>query len=181
MLDDHELQMLNPTVLRSKVFLFPQDIYIFSGTIKENILYGNITAGIDDVIRAAKQSDMHEYVKSLHLGYNHKVGDTGANLSGGQRLKIGFARLFLANPDIIILDESSSMLDLESEKTIMDNIKSHFKGKTIISIAHRMHTLRSADRIFVLDQGEFVEAGHHAELMELKGLYYKFMGTYVDY
>jgi ABC-type bacteriocin/lantibiotic exporter with double-glycine peptidase domain len=179
--DTHELRKLNPLVVRKKVFLFPQDLYIFNGTIKENILYGNLNAEIDDVIHAAKLADLHEFVKSQHLGYNQKVGDTGGNLSGGQKLKIGFARLFLSNPDIIILDEASSSLDVESEKLIMQNIKQHFRGKTIITIAHRMNTLKNADRIWVIDNGEIVEDGPHDELMKREGLYHRFMTTYVDY
>ncbi|HNP48248.1 MAG TPA: ATP-binding cassette domain-containing protein, partial [Bacteroidia bacterium] len=105
----------------------------------------------------------------------------GGNLSGGQKLKIGFARLFLSNPDVIILDEASSMLDIESETVIMNNIRTHFKGKTIISIAHRLNTLKNADRVWVLEKGEIIEDGHHNELIKNQGLYYKFMKTYVDY
>ena len=179
--DTNELRKLNPLVLRKKVFLFPQDLYIFSGTIKENILCGNLVASTEDVIRAAKLADLHDFVKSQHLGYNQKVGDSGSNLSGGQKLKIGFARLFVSNPDIIILDEASSALDVESEKLIMQNIKQHFAGKTIITIAHRMHTLKTADRIWVIDNGEIVEDGNHDELMKREGLYYRFMTTYIDY
>lgn len=181
LVDQHELRKINPTSLRSKIFLFPQDIYIFSGTIKENIQFGNLDADLDAIIQAAKLANLHDYVKSLYLGYNHKVGDTGGNLSGGQKLKIGFARLFLSDPDVIILDEASSMLDIESETIIMNNIRTHFKGKTIISIAHRLNTLKNADRVWVLEQGEIVEDGHHDELIKLNGLYYKFMKTYVDY
>lgn len=181
LLGNQEIRQLNPTELRKKIFLFPQDIYIFSGTIKENILYGNLNADVEQIIKATKLADLHDFVKSLHLGYNHKVGDTGGNLSGGQKLKIGFARLFLSNPDIIVLDEASSMLDIESEQIIMKNIKEYFKGKTIITIAHRMHTLKTANRIMVIDKGEIVEMGHHNTLMAQKGLYYKFMSTYVDY
>lgn len=180
-LGNQELRKLNPTILRKKIFLFPQDIYIFNSTIKENILYGNLSANMDDIIRAAKLADLHNFVKTLHLGYNHKVGDTGGNLSGGQKLKIGFARLFLSNPDVIILDEASSMLDIESEQLIMNNIKEHFRGKTIITIAHRMQTLKNADRILVIDNGEVIENGHHNELMQQKGLYYTFISTYIDY
>ncbi|MEP6951153.1 MAG: peptidase domain-containing ABC transporter [Ginsengibacter sp.] len=178
---NHELRQLNPQVLRKKVFLFPQDIYIFDGTIRENILYANLNASIDDVIRAGRLADLHDFVKSLYLGYNHKVGDSGSSLSGGQILKIGFARLFLSNPDVIILDEASSMLDIEAEKIITRNIKEHFKDRTIITIAHRMHTLKNTDRIWVMDNGEIVEDGHHYELMEKKGLYHQFMNTYVDF
>lgn len=181
LLGNQELRELNPATLRKKIFLFPQDIYIFNSTIKENILYGNLNANIDEIIQAAKLADLHNFVKSLHLGYNHKVGDTGGNLSGGQKLKIGFARLFLSNPDIIILDEASSMLDIESEQVIMNNIKEHFSGKTIITIAHRMQTLKNADRILVIDNGAIIETGNHSQLMQQKGLYYTFISTYIDY
>lgn len=177
----NELRRINPLTVRKKIFLFPQDVYIFNGTIKENILYGNLNAEIDDIIRAAKLADLHDYVKNQYMGYNHILGDTGSNLSGGQRLKIGFARLFLSNPDIIILDEASSQLDVEAEQKILDNIKSHFSGKTIITIAHRMHTLKNADRIWVIDQGKIIQDDHHDALMKQDGLYAQFMKTYVDY
>jgi ATP-binding cassette subfamily B protein len=179
--DNHELHELNPAILRNKVFLFPQDIYIYNGTIKENILYGNLAASDDDIIRAAKLAGLHDFIKSQYLGYNQKVGDEGSDLSGGQKLKIGFARLFLTKADIIILDEAGSMLDVEAEKFIMQNVRAHFKGKTIITIAHRMHTLRNADRILVIDDGEIVEQGNHNELMKQEGLYHKFITTYIDY
>jgi ATP-binding cassette subfamily B protein len=179
--DTHELRQLNIQVLRKKVFLFPQDIYVFAATIRENILYGNMNASMDDVIHASKLADLHMFIKTLHLGYNQKVGDTGGNLSGGQVLKIGFARLFLSNPDIIILDEASSMLDVEAEQKIMANIRQHFKGKTIITIAHRLHTLKNVDRIWVIDKGGIVEDGSHNELLEAKGLYHKFVHTYIDF
>jgi len=176
-----ELRQINPLVLRKKVFLFPQDIYIFNGTIKENILYANLNADIEDVIKAAKLADLHDFVKAQYLGYNHKVGDTGSNLSGGQKLKIGFARLFLSNPDIIILDEASSMLDIESEKIIMQNLKKHFKGKTLITIAHRINTLKSADRIWVIENNQIAEDGSHDALMEQKSVYHQFINTYIDF
>ncbi len=177
-----DMRRINPTVLRKKVFLFPQDIYVFNGTIKENIMYANLNAEMDDVIRAAKLADLHDFVAAQYLGYNYKIGDFGANLSGGQQLKLGFARLFLSDPDLIILDEASSMLDVESEQKIMANIKSHFKNKTIISIAHRMQTLKNADRIWVVDEGQIAEEGTHEALMKREdGLYYGFMRAYVEY
>lgn len=176
-----EMRQINPAALRHKVFLFPQDVYIFNGTIRENILYGNMSATMDDVIRAAKLAGLHDYIKDQYLGYNNKVGDMGTNLSGGQRLKIGFARLFLSNPDVIILDEASSMLDVESEREILRNIRSHFKGRTLISIAHRMNTLRHADRIWVVEGGTIAEEGTHDELICSGGVYEQFMKTYVDF
>jgi len=178
----HHLNDLNLSVLRKKIFLFPQEIYLFNGTILENIRCGNLTASLDDVIRAAGLADLHEFVHQLHLGYNHKIGDLGGNLSGGQRLKIGFARLFLANPEVIILDEASSMLDVETERRIMTNVRNHFRDATIISIAHRMNTLRAADRILVMEQGTIVEEGSHDHLMgHEEGIYAGFMKTYISY
>jgi len=176
------LRDVNVSILRKKIFLFPQEVYIFNGSIQENIKYGNMEASFEDVVVAAKLADLHDFVSSLHMGYNHKIGDVGANLSGGERLKIGFARLFLAHPEVVILDEASSMLDVETESRIMDNVKTHFKDAAIISIAHRMNTLRSADRILVIDKGSIVEEGSHAELMLMDdGLYSHFMKTYVTY
>lgn len=182
MIGKTEIRRINPMVLRKNVFLFPQDIYVFNGTILENIQYGNLNAGIDEVIAAAKLADLHDFVSSQYLGYNFKVGDLGGNISGGQKLKIGFARLFISNPDIIILDEASSMLDVESEQRIMQNIRSHFKGKTIISIAHRMQTLRNSDSIWVIENGEIAEQGTHDALLSIPdGLYRKFMQTYISF
>lgn len=176
------LREVNLSVLRKKIFHFPQEIYLFNGTILENIRYGNMEASVEDVIRAAELADLHEFVHQLHLGYNHKIGDIGGNLSGGQRLKIGFARLFLSNPELIVLDEASSMLDVETEHRIMTNVKEYFRDATIISIAHRMNTLRVSDRILVMDQGSIVEEGSHEQLLRMEGgLYAGFMKTYVNY
>lgn len=181
-INETEIRKINPSALRKKVFLYPQDIYIFNGTIMENIRYGNMNASTEDVIRAAKLADLHDFVSSQYLGYNYKVGDQGGNVSGGQKLKIGFARLFLSNPDVIILDEASSMLDVESEQKIMANIKSHFRDKTILSIAHRMQTLRNSDRIWVIEKGSIAEEGTHDALIKLEnGLYRKFMETYISF
>ncbi len=167
--------------LRKRVFMFPQDIYIFNGTIRENIICANPNASNEEVVRAVELAELHDFVKSLHFGYNQKIGDEGANLSGGQILKIGFARLFLCNPDIIILDEASSQLDVQTERNILRNIKSKFKEKTIISIAHRINTLKKSDVIYVLDNGMISESGSHKKLMKKKGLYFDFIKTYVSY
>lgn len=175
-----EIREINPRVLRKRIFLFPQDIFIFDGSIKENILFANPKASIEEVIEAAKLADLHDFVKRLYLGYNHKIGEYGANLSGGQKLMIGFARLFISDPDVIILDEASSSLDLQTEKRIMANVKKKFKSKTIISIAHRVHTLRDSDRILVIDEGKLVEDGNHEELLKRKALYYQFVQSYIE-
>ncbi|MBL3658104.1 peptidase domain-containing ABC transporter [Fulvivirga sediminis] len=164
-----------------KMGVIPQEVFLFDGTIKDNIKYGNFEATDQQVIEAAKKADLHDFVKQQYLGYNLKVGENGTGLSGGQKLKVAFARLFVANPDIIILDEASSALDVETEMKIMSNIKTYFKGKTIISIAHRLNTLRGADRIIVLDHGVVVENGSHEELLENEGVYKKFIDTYINY
>ncbi|SMD36034.1 ATP-binding cassette, subfamily B [Reichenbachiella faecimaris] len=175
-----ELRHIYIPELRKKIYLFPQEVSLFDTTIKENIQYGNLEAGMEDIIEAAKLAGIHEFIRNNYLGYNLRIGENGVNLSGGQKLKIAFARLFLANPEVIILDEASSALDVESEKTIMKNIYKHFKGKTIISIAHRMNTLTQADTLYVIDEGTFKEVGSHKDLMEKKGIYFDFIKTYLD-
>ena len=176
-----DIQSLNVKQLRKKIFLFPQDVYVFDGSLRENILYANPNATNDEVVRAAKLADLHDFIKTLHLGYNHIVGNEGANLSGGQILKLGFARLFLSNPDIIVLDEASSQLDVETEAKILKNVMEIFSDKIIISIAHRINTLKKSDRIIVMDEGRIAESGNHEELVEKNGLYNQFIKTYVSY
>ncbi|GAB2592038.1 peptidase domain-containing ABC transporter [Spirosoma areae] len=180
--DDTELRDIHPKMLRKHVHLFPQDTYIFNDTIKENIRCANLSASTERIAEAAQLADLHQFVKSNHLGYNHMVGSFGSSLSGGQVLKIGFARLFVADqPDIIILDEASSALDVETERRILDNVYERFRGKTIISIAHRLHTLKNVDRILVFDGGTIAEEGNHGELIDKQGIYYDFIKTYIDY
>ncbi|CAM2068178.1 Peptidase domain-containing ABC transporter [Sulfidibacter corallicola] len=181
MVNGVELRDIHPGVLRRAICMIPQDQYFFSGTIKENILYGNPDASMEEVIEAAKLADIHEFISQLYLGYNHMIGESGSNLSGGQRLKIGFARLFLQNPDVIFLDEASSFLDVTSEATIMANLTKHFRGRTILTIAHRLNTLKNMDRILVLDKGQLIEQGSHHALIDHRGLYYDFIKTYVDF
>lgn len=175
-----ELRSIYPQHLRKIIAMIPQDVYLFTGTIKENILYGNPDASMEEVIKAARMADIHNFIQGLYLGYNHKINQESSTLSGGQRLKIAFARLFLSNPDLIILDEASSALDLETEAIIMNNLKNHFAGKTIISIAHRLHTVKNSDRIIVLDRGSIIEEGDHTSLVEHDGLYHQFIRTYLD-
>jgi ATP-binding cassette subfamily B protein len=180
-LNDSELRNILPETIRKKIAVVPQEIVLFNASIKENILYGNPSASQDDIIEAATLAELHPFVKDLYLGYNTIVGDSGTNLSGGQKLKIALARLLIAKPEIIILDEASSSLDVETEMKIMAAIKEKFKGKTIISIAHRLNTLRNADKILVLDEGKLIEQGKHDDLITLKGLYNDFINTYVNF
>ncbi|MCA1616640.1 MAG: ATP-binding cassette domain-containing protein, partial [Acidobacteria bacterium] len=148
-----DLQGIHPQFLRKKIVMIPQTVYLFSGTISENIACGNPDASMADVVEAARLADIHDHIKGLYLGYNQMISEDNSSFSGGQRLKIAFARLFLSDPEVIILDEASSALDVETEHLIMSNLKRRFAGKTIISIAHRLHTVRGADRIVVLDEG----------------------------
>ncbi|WP_010181874.1 peptidase domain-containing ABC transporter [Aquimarina agarilytica] len=166
---------------RKKVAVIPQDIFLFDGTIRENILYGNPSATTEEIVEAAKLAEIHDFIKNQYLGYNIKIGQNGIKLSGGQQLKIAFARLFISNPEIIILDEASSALDISTEKIILKNIKDKFKGKTIISIAHRIHTLKSSDMIVIMDQKTIVEKGKHNQLMENEGIYKEFIETYLNF
>ncbi len=176
-----ELHNLHPQFLRMKVAMIPQEVHIFNGTIRENIAMANPDATMDEIIEAARKAELHEFVTSLYLGYNQKIGESGSGLSGGQRLRIAFARLFLSNPDIIILDEASSALDVLAEQKIMTNLFEHFRNRTVISIAHRLSTLQKVDRIIVLDEGKIVESGTHQALIQQKGAYYSFVKTYVDF
>jgi ATP-binding cassette subfamily B protein len=160
--------------------MLPQDPYIFDGTIAENIALAKPDATMDEIIWAAQQAELHSDVQRFYLGYHQRVGNFGAQLSGGQRLKVALARLFLSDARILILDEASSALDALSEERIMQNLYTHFAGRTIISIAHRMTTLQHVDRIIVLDRGELVEEGSHEELLQRQGLYYQFLRTYVE-
>ncbi len=176
-----ELRRLHPRALRRTVAMVPQQVHLFDGTFKDNIRYGNPEASMDDIVRAAELAGLHEDVQQLYLGYNTMIGESGSALSGGQRLKIAFARLFLADPDVIILDEASSALDPEAERLVMRNVETHFAGKTILSIAHRLRTVRDADRILVMDRGRIVEDGRHEDLLQREGLYYSLMQTYLNF
>lgn len=175
-----ELRTIHSSYLRKKISVIPQDIYLFDGTIKENILFGNPESSDEEIFEASKRAGLYDFVRDQYLGYNLKIGENGVNLSGGQKLKLAFARLFVSNPEIVILDEASSALDIETERLIMEQVKEKFKGKTIISIAHRIATLKNADKIVVLEDGKITEMGSHQELMKIKGLYKSFMDTYMN-
>lgn len=181
LLSNINIRSIQPKVLRKRVFIFPQDIFMFKTTIKENISFGNPDASIEEIIEAAKKANIHDFVKSLYFGYNHKIGRSGTRLSGGQKLKVAFARLFLSNPDIIIIDEASSALDVESEAIILKNLYEKFADKTIITIAHRLNTLKTCDKLIVLDKGEVIEIGSHTELLQQDGIYSQFVKTYMSY
>lgn len=160
--------------LRGAIGMVQQEVYLFSGTVYENIAYGKPNATMDEVVEAAKRAGAHEFITELADGYNTYVGERGVKLSGGQKQRISIARVFLKNPPIIILDEATSALDNESEYAVAQSLNRLSEGRTTITIAHRLSTIRHSDRIMVLTEDGIVEEGTHQSLLEKKGLYYRF-------
>ena len=158
------------TELRSKMAIVPQDVILFAGTIRENILYGRTNATDEEVREAARQANALEFIESFPDKFNTIVGERGIQLSGGQRQRIAIARAVLKNPRILLLDEATSALDTESERLVQEALEQLMKGRTTFVIAHRLTTVQGADRILVLDKGHLVETGTHNELMERQGL-----------
>lgn len=149
-----------------------QDSFIFSGTIMDNIRYGNKTATDEEVIRAAKTVRAHDFIMQMEDGYQTQVNERGSRLSVGQRQLISFARALLNDPAILILDEATSSIDTETEIALQKGLDELLKGRTSFIIAHRLSTIQGADRIMYVDNGNIMEAGSHEELLERKGLYY---------
>ena len=160
--------------LRASIGMVQQDVYLFSGTVYENISYGKPTANREEVIEAAKRAGAHEFIEELKDGYDTYIGERGVKLSGGQKQRISIARVFLKNPPIMILDEATSALDNESEYEVAKSLERLSEGRTTLTIAHRLSTIRHSDRIMVLTEGGIVEEGTHDSLMEEKGLYFQF-------
>lgn len=160
--------------LRRNIGSVQQDVYLFSGTVLENIAYGKIGAAREEVVEAAKKAGAHEFIMGLKDGYDTYVGERGVKLSGGQKQRISIARVFLKNPPIMILDEATSALDNESEFAVARSLSKLAEGRTTITIAHRLSSIKNSDRILVLTESGIVEEGRHEELMELKGIYYEF-------
>ena len=151
-----------------------QDVYLFSGTILENILYGKPGATKEEAVEAAKKAGAHGFILELPEGYESYVGERGVKLSGGQKQRISIARVFLKNPPIMILDEATSALDNESEFEVAKSLEELAAGRTTVTIAHRLSTIQNADRIIVLTKEGISEEGTHQTLMEQKGLYYEY-------
>jgi ABC-type multidrug transport system fused ATPase/permease subunit len=170
-LDGIDIRDLNVDDLRRNISIVLQDVFLFHGTVKENILFGNPQATDEDIIEAAKIANAHEFIASLPEGYNTIIGERGVKLSGGQRQRISIARAVLKNTPILILDEATSSIDTETELLIQQALERLMKGRTTIIIAHRLSTIRNADKIVVLKGKEIVEQGKHAELIENDGLY----------
>ena len=157
--------------LRKNIGIVPQETFLFSGTILQNIKYGKRDATFDEIKEAAKKANAHDFIENLEEGYNTEIGERGVKLSGGQKQRIAIARAILENPQILILDEATSALDNESEKLVQDALEKLMENKTTFVIAHRLTTIENSDKIVVLQQGEIKETGTHTELLEKNGLY----------
>ena len=176
-IDGEDIRRINLKDLRQQIGVVLQDPYLFSGTIAENIAYAQPDASMEDIIAAAKAANAHEFIVKFPDGYDTEVGERGGSLSGGERQRVSIARAILHNPRILILDEATSSVDVETEKKIQQAIDRLVQNRTTFAIAHRLSTLRNADRLFVIEKGKGVECGSHEELMEKKGIYYKLVET----
>ncbi|MCL2702842.1 MAG: ABC transporter ATP-binding protein/permease [Defluviitaleaceae bacterium] len=165
--------------LRKQIGVVRQETFLFAGTVMENILYGKPGAADDEAIEAAKRANAHDFIMELPNGYATNIGQRGVKLSGGQQQRLSIARVFLKNPPILIFDEATSSLDMESEKAVMESLNTLAEGRTTFVIAHRLSTVRSADRIAVLTDGGITEQGNHAELIAQGGMYSKLCNTHV--
>ena len=177
LIDDKNIYEYDLENLRGNMSIVPQDVILFGGTIRENIAYGKPNASRDDVMAAARAAHAHEFILRLSHGYDSLVGERGQSLSGGERQRISIARALLIDPQILILDEATSSVDSTTEKEIQKALDNLVKGRTTIAIAHRLSTLRKADRLVVLDKGQVVEEGSHEQLMSLQGVYRRMYDT----
>ena len=170
-IDGHDVRGVTLESLRSQIGIVQQDVYLFCGTIRENIAYGKPGASLEEIIDAAKKANIHDFIESLPDGYDTFVGERGARLSGGQKQRISIARVFLKNPPILILDEATSALDNESERWIQQSLTELAKNRTTITIAHRLSTIRGADEILVVADNGIAERGTHEALLAQRGIY----------
>lgn len=177
LIDGKDIKQFTLKSLRKNIGIVQQDVYLFSGTVYENIAYGNPNATREEVIDAAHKANAFEFIEKLKDGFDTYVGEHGVKLSGGQKQRISIARVFLKNPPFIILDEATSALDNESEYTVSKSLAELAKGRTTLTIAHRLSSIRKSDRILVLTEEGIVEEGNHNTLLEKKGIYYQFYTT----
>jgi ATP-binding cassette subfamily B protein len=177
LVDGTDYRDITLQAMRRQIGLVLQEPFLFNGTIAENIAYGRPDASFEDIVEAAKAGNAHQFILAKPDGYDTVVGERGAKLSGGERQRVSIARAILHDPKILILDEATSSVDVETEKQMQEAIGRLIKGRTVFAIAHRLATLRNATRLIVLDKGEIVETGTHEELMEKQGEFYKLVKT----
>lgn len=181
LLDGNNIKDLTIKSLRNAVGLVQQDVYLFSGSVYDNIMYGRPGASIEEIEEAARMAGAYDFIMELPQGFHTYVGERGVKLSGGQKQRISIARVFLKNPPILILDEATSALDNTSERLVQESLEKLSKGRTTLTIAHRLSTIQNAHRILVLDQGKIIEEGSHQELLNKRGAYYElYKLTYPD-
>ncbi|NLF26640.1 MAG: ABC transporter ATP-binding protein [Clostridiales bacterium] len=180
LLDGEDIRRYTLHSLRNRIGMVQQDVYLFSGTVVDNIRYGRPDASDEDILRAAKRAGAHEFIMELEDGYNAYVGEHGTKLSGGQKQRISIARVFLKNPPVLILDEATSALDNESELIVQKSLEELMKGRTTFTIAHRLTTIRNAKVILVLTEEGIKEQGGHEELMAKKGVYHSLYKLYSE-
>jgi ATP-binding cassette subfamily B protein/subfamily B ATP-binding cassette protein MsbA len=171
--DGVDVRKIDLDQLHQSVSMVLQDVYLFHGTIRENILFGKMDASEEEMIRAAQIANASEFIDRMPNGYDTLIGERGVKLSGGQKQRLSIARAVLKDSPILILDEATSSVDTETEMLIQQALDRLIEGRTTIIIAHRLSTVRNADRIVALEGSRIVEAGTHAELLQEKGLYYK--------
>ena len=172
-IDGENINNFTAASLRRNIGIVQQDIYLFNASIKENILYGRLDATDEEIIEAAKRANIHDYIMTLEKGYDTEIGERGVRLSGGQKQRLSIARVFLKNPPILILDEATSALDNTTEILIQSALDELCRGRTTLVVAHRLSTIKNADRIAVISGGQVVEEGSHTELLEKGGEYAK--------
>jgi ABC-type multidrug transport system fused ATPase/permease subunit len=177
LLDGQDIRSLTQESLRRQIGIVPQEPFLFSGTVKDNIKYGRLDATDEEIVEAAKAAGVHNLISRMAQGYDTQVGERGGNLSAGQRQLICLARAILANPPIMILDEATSNVDTNTERIMQESLRRLAKGRTMIIIAHRLSTVTHADRIIIMENGRIAESGNHRELMAKKGIYYEMFET----
>ena len=170
-IDGIDIRRMSRYDLRRNIGMVAQDVFLFNGTIRQNIAYGKLDATDEEIIEAAKKANIHEYIMTMEQGYDTQVGERGVKLSGGQKQRISIARVFLKNPPILFLDEATSALDNATEMLIQESLEELSRGRTCIVVAHRLSTIKNADEIVVLTRDGVVERGTHEELLANHALY----------
>ncbi len=172
-IDNKNISDITMNCLRRNIGIVQQDVFLFSGTFKENIAYGNLKASMEEIIEASKKANIYDYIMSLPHGFDTQIGERGVRLSGGQKQRLSIARVFLKNPPILLLDEATSALDNTTEFMIQEALDTLKEGRTTIVVAHRLSTIKNADNILVIEHGKVKESGNHEELMNIENGTYK--------